>query len=183
MQLNGDRGIPLYYQLKEIIRDKITKNIWSVGDQIPNEMELVSEYEVSRATVRQAILDLVHDGILIRKKGKGTFVAKPKIAEDLTINFYYPEEFGTKHIPISKNIILAPSWVANELQIDVETKIYEINRVRLFKEESAAVETLYLPADSFPNLLETQLEERIFDLLTKHFGITISKFITYVEPI
>lgn len=183
MQLTGDKGIPLYYQLREIIRDKIERNIWSVGDQIPNEMELVNEYQVSRATVRQAVLDLVHEGILIRKKGKGTFVARPKIAEDLTINFYYPEEFGTKHIPASRNVIEAPSWVANQLQIEEGTKVYEIVRVRLFQEEAAAVETFYIPVDTFPELIETPLEGRIFDLIAKRFGVTISKFITYVEPI
>lgn len=183
MLLTGDKGIPLYYQLREIIRDKIERNIWSVGEQIPNEMELVNEYKVSRATVRQAVLDLVHEGLLIRKKGKGTFVARPKIAEDLTINFYYPEEFGTKHIPMSRNVIAAPSWVANQLQISEGTEVYEITRVRLFQEEAAAVETFYLPVNTFPNLLETQLEGRIFDLLSKDYGVTISNFITYVEPI
>ncbi|MEN6414854.1 MAG: GntR family transcriptional regulator [Veillonellales bacterium] len=181
--LNGDKAIPLYYQLKEIIRDKIERGIWAVGDQISNEMELVNEYKVSRATVRQAILDLVREGILIRKKGKGTFVARPKLAGDLTINFYYPEEFGTKHVPMSKSIIEAPAWVANQLQVEAGEKVYEIIRVRLFNEEPAAVETLYLPADIFPNFLETELDERIFDLLAEHFGIRISKFTTYVEPV
>ena len=184
MQLNGDKGIPLYYQLKEIIRDKIERGIWAAGDQISNEMELVTEYNVSRATVRQAILDLVHEGILTRRKGKGTFVSSPKIAGDLTINFYYPEEFGVKHIPMCKNIIESPAWVAKQMQIETGTRVYEIIRVRLFNEEPAAVETMYLPVDAFPDLLEieTTLEERMFDLLAKHYGVTISKFITYVEP-
>jgi GntR family transcriptional regulator len=183
MQLNGDKGIPLYYQLKEIIRDKIERGIWSAGDQIPNEMALVEEYKISRATVRQAVLDLVREGILVRKKGKGTFVSTPKLAGDLTINFYYPEEFGTKHIPMSSNIIEAPSWVAKQLKAEAGMRVYEIIRLRLFNEEPVAVETLYLPADVFPNLLQANLEERIFDLLAKHFGVTISKFISYVEPV
>lgn len=183
LKLDGDTAIPLYYQLKEIIRDKIERGVWAIGDQISNEMDLVDEYKVSRATVRQAILDLVREGILIRKKGKGTFVARPKLAGDLTINFYYPEEFGTKHLPISKSIIKPPSWVINQLRIDEGQEVYEIVRIRLFNEEPAAVETLYLPVDAFPNFLETKLEERIFDLLAKHFGVRISNFNTYVEPI
>lgn len=183
MQLNIDNGIPLYYQLREIIREKIKKGIWNVGDQIPNELDLADNYQVSRATVRQAILDLVQEGMLVRKKGKGTFVANPQFVNDLTINFYYPEEFGTKHVPVGKTVIEAPAWVASQLKIEEGTMIYEIVRIRLFNDEPAAVETMYLPVDSFPNLLDAQLEQRIFDLLASHLGITISSFITYVEPI
>ncbi|HWR07470.1 GntR family transcriptional regulator [Sporomusa sp.] len=183
MQLNGDKGIPLYYQLKKIIRDKIEAGIWSAGEQIPNEMQLVDMYQVSRATVRQAVLDLVREGILVRKKGVGTFVSRPKLAGDLTINFYYPEEFGTKHVPMSSHIIDPPSWVAKQLQLGPGMKVYEIIRLRLFNEEPAAVETLYLPINVFPDLLQANLEERIFDLLAAHFGVTISKFTSYVEPV
>ncbi|QDR79789.1 GntR family transcriptional regulator [Sporomusa termitida] len=183
MRLNGDKGIPLYYQLKKIIRDKIEAGIWSAGEQIPNEMQLVDVYQVSRATVRQAVLDLVREGILIRKKGVGTFVSRPKLAGDLTINFYYPEEFGTKHVPLSSHIIDPPAWVAKQLQTGPGMKVYEIIRLRLFTEEPAAVETLYLPIEVFPDLLQANLAERIYDLLAAHFGITISKFISYVEPV
>lgn len=184
MQLDGDKGIPLYYQLKEIIREKIEGNIWSEGDQIPNEMALVEKYEVSRATVRQAVLDLVREGLLVRRKGKGTFVARPKLAGDLTINFHYPEEFGTKHVPMKSKVIPAPAWVAKHLDESGDRNaVYQIIRIRLFNEDPAAVETFYLPAKFFPGLLETNLEERIFDLLSKHYGVTISKFISYVEPV
>lgn len=178
-----EKGIPLYYQIREIIREKIEDGIWSAGDQIPNEMDLVKEYEVSRATIRQAVLDLVREGLLIRKKGKGTFVSQPKLAGNFTINFYYPEEFGTKHIPKSCKIIEAPVWLSKQLNLASGSKVYEIIRIRLFNEEPAAVETLYLPVDRFLNLLTVNLEERIFDLLAQHFGITIRKFTTYVEPI
>jgi len=178
-----DKGIPLYCQIREIIRDKIERGTWAVGDQIPNEMELVAEYQVSRATIRQAILELVQEGILKRKKGIGTFVSQPKLTGDFTINFYYPEEFGTKHIPRSCKIIETPAWVAKQLNLEAGLKVYEIIRVRLFNEEPAAVETFYLPVNRFPALLDTNLEERIFDLLAKHFGVTISKFASCVEPI
>ncbi len=183
MRLYGNKGIPLYYQLKEIIRDKIDRGVWAAGEQITNELEMVEEYKVSRATVRQAIMDLVREGILVRKKGKGTFVSNPKIVGDFTINFYYPEEFGTKHVPISSKIIAAPAWVARQLQLDVGTKVYEIIRIRLFNDEEACIETMYLPAEVFPKLLDAKLEERIFDLLDKHYGVKISKFNTYVEPV
>lgn len=183
MQLKGDKAIPLYYQLRELIRDRIETGVWGVGAQIPNEMEFVEQYKVSRATVRQAILDLVREGILIRKKGKGTFVAEPKLAGDLVINFFYPDEFGKKHVLVSGKIVEASSWVANQLQIEAGTKVYEIIRIRLFNNEPAAVENLYLPVEMFPDLLQKNLDKRIFDLLAEHFGIVISNFVTYIEPI
>lgn len=74
--------IPLYYQLKKLISEKIDKGSYGYDNPIPTEVELINTYHISRTTVRQAVLELVQEGRLYRIKGKGTFVAKPKISQN-----------------------------------------------------------------------------------------------------
>ena len=83
----------LYVQMEGIIRDKITRREWPAGSQIPTEDDLCKMYDVSKATVRMAIADLVRDGYLRKQQGKGTFVTdttpdlgmtmKTKLTEDI----------------------------------------------------------------------------------------------------
>ena len=71
-----DKAIPLYYQLETILRNKITSGDYSPARPLPSEDALAEEYEVSRITVRQALSSLEQDGLVIRQRGKGTFVSE-----------------------------------------------------------------------------------------------------------
>ena len=71
-----DKAIPLYYQLETILRNKITSGDYSPDSPLPSEDALAEEYEVSRITVRQALSSLEQDGLVIRQRGKGTFVSE-----------------------------------------------------------------------------------------------------------
>ena len=75
--------VPLYYQLKEQIRQKILDGIYKEGDLIPSERELNDVYELSSTTIRRALNDLVQENYLERKAGKGTFVRMRKVQRDL----------------------------------------------------------------------------------------------------
>ena len=75
--------VPLYYQLQEIIRTRIEGGQWGPGQQLPPEADLCKEFNLSRGTVRQALADLVREGMLHRRRGKGSFVAAPKIQQDI----------------------------------------------------------------------------------------------------
>lgn len=71
--------IPLYYQLKQQILRHISEGTLQFGDLLPSEAEICEKLKISRPTVRQAMGDLTAEGYLTRQKGKGTFVARPKI--------------------------------------------------------------------------------------------------------
>ena len=77
--IDKNSPIPVYYQLKNDFMKKIANGVWKVGNCISSERELCEIYGVSRMTIRQAIGELVQDGILVRKKGKGTFVCEQKV--------------------------------------------------------------------------------------------------------
>jgi GntR family transcriptional regulator len=74
-----DSRLPLYQQLKEMFLDEISSGGWKIGTTIPSELEIATRFNVSRATVRQAVMDLVHTGHLRRIQGKGTIVTEAKI--------------------------------------------------------------------------------------------------------
>ena len=77
--LASNSGVPLYRQLKRVLSERIAKGSWKPGDLIPSEKELETEFGVSRTTVRQALRDLDYDGLITRHRGRGTFVAEPKV--------------------------------------------------------------------------------------------------------
>src|SRR5256714_14773008 len=75
--------IPMYYQIMIQLREKISAGEYTIYSALPPERELVETYQVSRMTIRQAISELVNEGILARRTGIGTFVAPPKLEQPL----------------------------------------------------------------------------------------------------
>jgi GntR family transcriptional regulator, N-acetylglucosamine utilization regulator len=74
--INRDVPIPYYYQLEGLLREQVHAGRWEPGQQVPSEKQLCERYSVSRTTVRQAVGNLVQEGLLYHVKGKGTFVRK-----------------------------------------------------------------------------------------------------------
>src|SRR6188508_2533234 len=75
--------VPYYAQLQEILAEQIRQGTWPPGHLLPSEAELCARFGVSRTVVRQALSELVHEGLIVREQGKGSFVAQPKISEGL----------------------------------------------------------------------------------------------------
>src|SRR6185312_1203483 len=71
--------LPLYYQVERDMRHRIESGVWQAGQQIPSEKELCALYDVSRITIRQAISALVDEGLIVRERGRGSFVRSPVI--------------------------------------------------------------------------------------------------------
>ena len=173
MVLNKKTGIPLYYQLKEIILGEIKKGTWKVGERIPTEIDFVDQYKISRATVRQAVLELVRDGILVRDKGKGTFVSAPKFRTDFTVNFCYPEQFGDKHKVLSAKTISPSESIAERLSLTSTELIYKIVRLRYFNDEPVAIETLFIPEKKLLLLNEQLSEDQRTFIFAKEIGFNV----------
>lgn len=81
--LNSDQAEPLYIQLQKAVKTAIHNGTFTQGSRIPTETELSETYNVSRITVRKAIAELVHEGYLTKRQGKGTFVNVPKIGRKI----------------------------------------------------------------------------------------------------
>src|SRR3712207_9202739 len=77
--LDRSSFVPLYYQLQEVLKERIESGTWAPGDALPSEPELARRYGVSRVVVRQALAILEDDRQIVRIQGRGTFVAEPKL--------------------------------------------------------------------------------------------------------
>ncbi|MDR7074143.1 GntR family transcriptional regulator [Fictibacillus barbaricus] len=163
MIIDKTSPVPLYYQIEEAIKLKIDKGEWESGSMISSEREFAENYEVSRMTVRQAINNLVNDGYLTRRKGKGTFVSGKKIEQKLLGLTSFTEDMKARgYKPASKLVsfqtIQANHQIAKVLEISHNNEIYEIKRVRLANDVPMAIETTFVPAQLI-HLQESHIQD------------------------
>lgn len=172
--------IPYYVQIKEILIDKIERGELRPNDQLPSEPRLCEIFDVSRTVVRQALRELSHEGLLERRKGKGTFVAEEKLDYRLNTLISFSRlmrSLGhsvTTHV-LDQHIINAPPKIASQLSVDTDSPIVEIKRLRSVDREPVAIHTSYLPAASFAGLLNEDLVHRsLWDSIERVSGIRAS---------
>jgi GntR family transcriptional regulator len=128
--------VPLYYQLLIIIKKNIENGTWKPGETIPTELELMKQYDISRSTIRQAILAMVNDGYLRREKSKGTIVTSPtgrvRFVGSLISFSDEMEEKGISHQSqiLEQNVLPADEEIANKLGLGIGTMVYYLKRIR-----------------------------------------------------
>lgn len=132
--LNRNISIPLYEQLKNIIEHKINTNEYKVNEQIPSERELCEMYNVSRITVRQAIALAEKEGLVSRVHGVGTFVAKPKIHQELNTIVDFQSTVSKSGLIastklIKTNVITSDFKLSRLLNINIMEKIQNLQLV------------------------------------------------------
>jgi GntR family transcriptional regulator len=147
-----NRVVPLYHQVEQVIRHRIATGRYTPGAQIPSEHELGRELSVSRVTVREALRELVHDNMLVKVQGKGTFVALnpptslPPIKYTGFLEDLYERvlKLEVKHVSISR--IPVPERVRQVLHLDAEdTEIVQIERRRTVSGEPFSFTINHLP--------------------------------------
>ncbi len=171
--------LPRYYQLKEIMRERVQSDEWKPGDLIPSERELSEKYGISRMTARQAITDLVNEGLFYREQGKGTFVSQRKITQQLIRLTGFTEDIkargqkpGTK--VLSAQMFPADETTAEKLRIDPGTLIFRLQRLRLADDEPLAIELSQITFKGCERLLEEDLEQNsLYRLLETKYGIPL----------
>jgi len=189
MPLDEKSFVPLYYQLTEELRKNIENGEWPPNSLIPSETELCEKYKVSRGTVRQALSQLVQEGLLYRKQGKGTFVAEPKITQQLNRFYSFAQDMREKGLRpssllLQKEKILPDSYIKNILGLKEEEMVYKIMRLRLADEEPLILETSYLVEELFPDLDKEDVEKvSLYDIILKKYRIKITRAKETFEPI
>jgi len=149
MTIDRNSPIPLYYQLKRILLDKIDRNEFKPGDALPTEQQIQEMYEVSRTTVRQTLSELADEGRIIRHRGRGTFVAKPKV-------HHMPEVYPdlSDYMMVQG---LTPGWrlisaawidpseeVAKVLRAPPSEKVFQLERLRFASDEPIGFQVAHL---------------------------------------
>ncbi|MGQ9625340.1 MAG: GntR family transcriptional regulator [Anaerolineae bacterium] len=178
--INRDIPLPYYFQLKELLREEIESGKWQPEQQIPSEAELCERFELSRTVVRQALNELVNEGLLYRQKGKGTFVARPKIGESLVQNLtgFYEDMVARGLTPVTQvleqSVVPASKKVAEKLNLKPGSKVIKIERRRFINDEPILLVTTYIPYEACPELLNEDLtKQSLYALLEEKYGLEI----------
>lgn len=171
--IDKNSPIPVYYQLKNDFIKKIASGVWKAGECISSERELCEIYDVSRMTIRQAIGELVQEGILTRKKGKGTFVCEQKVNQKDMMSFTEMIKQSGRSLQtkvVEFEIIDTPEDIQDVFILD---RLYKISRKRIVDNECIAVETVYIPVDYCGHLNKEMLEGSLYKVL-EGFGYIIT---------
>jgi GntR family transcriptional regulator len=147
--------VPRYYAIKTELMELIDE--LGEGTMLPSERDLAERYGVSRLTLRQAVSELVLDGRLQRRQGRGTFVSPPKLVQKLAL-VSYTEAMRERGIepgrsPITTETLSATEALAAELHLAPEAEILHYERVLTADGERVGLESTYLPADRYPGML------------------------------
>jgi len=185
-----DNHIPYYHQLIEIIKQNVKEGVWLPGDQIPSEMELCETFGVSRTVVRQALRELKSENLIIKRKGKGTFIAKPKISEGLVqklTGFYHDmveRGLEPKTKVLYQEIVQAKQKIADFLNVSEGTEVVEIERLRYIHDEPIQLVTTFIPLDLAPKLANAELSKRsLYEYLETEYDIMIYRGKRYIEAV
>jgi GntR family transcriptional regulator len=187
--LDPDSAAPLYHQIRESLRSAIEDGLLDPGQMLPPERELTVTYGVNRLTLRQAVGELVHEGLLRREHGVGTFVARPKMVLRMDLASGFSElvrEAGHTRSSrsISLRVVPARVRVADQLDIEEGAEVWRLQRLRLADDEPFMIETVYLSHDRFPGLDEADLvRDGLYRTLREQFGCEPADTQDTLEPV
>jgi GntR family transcriptional regulator len=180
--------VPMYYQIMRQLLEKISGGEFVVDTALPPERELAEAYRVSRMTVRQAIAELVNEGILVRRKGIGTFVAPPKLEQTLSRLTSFTEDMAQRGMKAGASVlsfekIIPDSSIRKILGLNVEDQAFECVRLRLADEEPMALETTTLAVSLCPQLRREDLENSsLYSVLAERWGVRLDYSMQSIEP-
>jgi GntR family transcriptional regulator len=170
---------PLYSHVEAVLASEMTDGHLKVGDQLPTEDRLIERFAVSRITVRRAIQNLVIRGLVEIRRGKGTFVAAPKITQELTELSGFVEDMhalGRKPTArvMGKDVVTADMTVAGQLALNKGERVVRIRRVRLADGIPISFDETYLPLELGKKIITNNLKtEPIFSLLERKYDIPL----------
>ncbi len=143
------RPVPIYSRVERFLRDRIRSGALLPGDPIPPESQLVQQFQISRMTVRQALSRLVYDGLVVRYRGRGSFVAEPRL-EHSKMWLSFEEEMQARGAKIrirllERRIALASGKVAESLGLPEGAEVVVLKRLRFVDDQVVGIEIRYLP--------------------------------------
>jgi len=171
--------VPLYTQIKEILRDRILDGTYQEHQQMPSESELMSTFGVSRITVRQALGDLQKEGLIFKIHGKGTYVSKPKAFQDIAQLQGFGEAmsrmgYETFSRVVSLKNLMANSVVAARLGVNQTEEVMELRRVRYLNRAPISLDVTYVPRAIGERLAKEDLAHRdVFLILENDYGFAL----------
>jgi GntR family transcriptional regulator len=187
--LQADSTVPLYFQLVSIIKRYVSAGMLSPGDLLPSEAELCTNLGISRSTVRQAIGALEEEGLVVRKQGRGTFVAEPKMRRRNENVYSFTSEITAMGLTPSStliefDIITPPEDIMKMFSMTSNDKLfYRFTRIRRVDGAPLMLETSFYPQYIYPNLTRELAETHSIYSLLYDVGIVPASAIDSYEAV
>lgn len=178
--LDRQSVVPLYYQIRQFLLDRIRSAKLKPGEAVPSEQVISARFGVSRMTVRQALKSLTDLGVIYSQRGKGTFVAENKLEKSFRQVLSFTEEMAARGSKPSSKVLRfevesADETVATALQVPVGTKVISLRRLRLADSIPMGIEWSRIPLSLCPDLRKTfQPKGSLYQKLSQHYGIRIA---------
>jgi GntR family transcriptional regulator len=183
-------GVTVHGQIEDWLADAIASGRLSPGDRLPTEHDLAAWLGVSRMTLRHALAELAKRGLVTRTVGRtgGTFVAEPKLEQDLTVLAGFSEQLRRHGLVAGARVLAATEITASPaasaaLEIDVGEAVYEVRRLRLAGGQPILIEHSLFPARHCPGLLESRLDGSLYELLEQKYGRRPHRAKESLEPV
>jgi len=168
----GEGSLPVYRQISEVLRQEI-QNLFKAGDQLPPEADLAERFNVNRHTLRRAVDELVSDGLVVRRHGKGIYVLAPSIDYAIGSRTSFTETLEAKGVTtqsrvIRKQVVPARGGVAARLQLEEGAEVIFLETLREVDEKPFCVISHFLPLHAFPQVLESYDSGSLHAFLESH---------------
>jgi len=179
---------PLYQQVKDLLMERLVGGYWRPGDLLPSEFQLAAELNVSQGTVRKALDEMTAGSLLVRRQGRGTFVAEHDQEHALFHFFKMIGRDGEPVVPESRvlrrSLGAARKDEALRLQLRGEEAVFRITRVRTIDGKAAILERIVLPQRLFPDLAERrELPNTLYTLFAHHYNVTVTKAVERLRAV
>src|SRR6202045_5301466 len=160
-----NNGLPAYQRIQSTIVERLETGVLKAGDLVDSERELARIHRVSLMSARHALAGLEREGLVVRRRGAGTFVAPPKIHFNKLMS--YTEQVAGRGLDVSSkllslSVIDTEPEVAARLALPAGSRLIKLERLRLGGDEPFAIETCYLSADDFGSLTQTRVDRVSF---------------------
>ena len=175
----AEKNTPLHQKVREQVKQRIDRGFWKPGDMLPTEPQLGEEFGVSPGTVKQALLSLAREGLITRRAGKGTFVARLDRRRSFSRLFRFRTETGENLTPTVRLVecrVLrsAPRAITEGLQVASDLPVVFLRRLIMQDDVPICIYDSYLPSDLFPNLEKMPLEQdRLYAVFEKNYGLHV----------
>lgn len=183
VRLDRASGLPLHLQLRDALLRHIREGAYRPGEPFLTEREIAARFHVSRTTIRDAIVDLVSGGYLVRQQGRGTFVARTRDAFDATRLSSFSEDMGRRGLPASSRLLaLTDEAPTDEIAAHFGSGVRlvrRIDRLRFAGGEPISLQQSLLPLPRFPVSMEELGDGSLYEMLETRYGV----FVTTAEEV
>ena len=178
----------IYKSIADRLRLRLNSSDYNIGSPLPGEKALAKEFGVARMTIRKALDLLVSWGLVERRHGSGTFVARKDVHHETTnltglVEVLRQQGKEVQSKVLQFEVMPAPPAIASQLRIQVDERIYFSRRVRYVDGKPLMLEDSFMPVKLFRNLSLAHLEGSKFDYIEKECGITISGNYESLTPV